>query len=196
MPPFRQAQESAQRSKSIMRPPSGALSCDKHKRPNLRRHVELVTRRPNLSFQRHSRLEQSDQRRPDQAADISHKAKASPDSTSLASQIWFPIRTAVFIGGCAGLHLGVSFLHFFRFGHLFLAHLVFRHIAFGHAVALGCRTCGGWVRCVSGLGHDGRGKQNESNCCKDRRAHGNLLVDPAGPTPPWTDCSRRLISCL
>jgi hypothetical protein len=47
----------------------------------------------NLSFQRHSRLEQSDQRHPDQADDISHKAKASPNSTSLASQIKFPIRT-------------------------------------------------------------------------------------------------------
>ena len=58
-------------------------------------HVELVTKRQNLSFQRHSRLEQSDQRQPDQAADISHKAKASPDSSSLASQIGFPITTGV-----------------------------------------------------------------------------------------------------
>jgi hypothetical protein len=38
-------------------------------------------------------LEQSDQRQPDQAADISHKATASPDSSSLASQIGFPIMT-------------------------------------------------------------------------------------------------------
>jgi hypothetical protein len=52
-----------------------------------------VTKRQNLSFQRHSRLEQSDQRHPDQADDISHKAKASPDSTSPASQIKFLIRT-------------------------------------------------------------------------------------------------------
>src|SRR5882724_1392094 len=57
-------------------------------------HIELVTKRQNLSFQRRSRLEQSDQRQPDQAADISHKAKASPDSSSLASQIGFPIMTA------------------------------------------------------------------------------------------------------
>jgi hypothetical protein len=42
-------------------------------------------------------LEQSDQRHPDQADDISHKAKASPDSTSLASQIKFPIRTRLFV---------------------------------------------------------------------------------------------------
>jgi hypothetical protein len=36
----------------------------------------------------------SDQRQPNQAANISHRSKASPDSTSLASRIEFPAMTS------------------------------------------------------------------------------------------------------
>jgi hypothetical protein len=56
-------------------------------------HVELMTKRQDLCLQRRSRPEQSDQRQPDQAANISHQPKASPDSTSLASRIEFPTMT-------------------------------------------------------------------------------------------------------
>src|SRR5437899_3287985 len=48
-----------------------------------------MTKRQDLCLQRRSRPEQSDQRQPDQAANISHQPKASPDSTSLASRIEF-----------------------------------------------------------------------------------------------------------
>src|ERR1700704_994707 len=56
-------------------------------------HVELMTKRQDLCLQRRSRPEQSDQRQPNQAANISHQPRASPDSTSLASRIEFPTMT-------------------------------------------------------------------------------------------------------
>src|SRR5258707_6042531 len=56
-------------------------------------HVELMTKRQDLCLQRRSRPEQSDQRQPDQAVNISHQPRASPDSTSLASRIEFPTTT-------------------------------------------------------------------------------------------------------
>src|SRR5437899_7985900 len=51
-------------------------------------------RRQDLCLQRRSRPEQSDQRQPNQAANISHQPRASPDSISLASRIEFPTMTA------------------------------------------------------------------------------------------------------
>jgi hypothetical protein len=56
-------------------------------------HVELMTKRQDLGLQRRSRPEQSDQRQPDQAANISHQPRASPNSTPLASRIEFPTMT-------------------------------------------------------------------------------------------------------
>jgi hypothetical protein len=44
-------------------------------------------------LQRRSRPEQSDQRQPNQAANISHQPRASPVSTLLASRIEFPTMT-------------------------------------------------------------------------------------------------------
>src|SRR6202047_1664890 len=52
-----------------------------------------MTKRQDLCLQRRSRPEQSDQRQPNQAANISHRPRASPDSTSLASRIEFPTMT-------------------------------------------------------------------------------------------------------
>src|ERR1700716_133891 len=52
-----------------------------------------MTKRQDLCLQRRSRPEQSDQRQPNQAANISHQPGASPDSTSLASRIEFPTMT-------------------------------------------------------------------------------------------------------
>src|SRR5258706_10479172 len=52
-----------------------------------------MTKRQDLCLQRRSRPEQSDQRQPDQAVNISHQPRASPDSTSLASRIEFPTMT-------------------------------------------------------------------------------------------------------
>src|SRR5882762_8666619 len=52
-----------------------------------------MTKRQDLCLQRRSRPEQSDQRQPNQAANISHQPRASPDSTSLASRIEFPTMT-------------------------------------------------------------------------------------------------------
>src|SRR6266481_6543768 len=52
-----------------------------------------MTKRQYLCLQRRSRPEQSDQRQPNQAANISHQPRASPDSTSLASRIEFPTMT-------------------------------------------------------------------------------------------------------
>jgi hypothetical protein len=46
-------------------------------------------------LQRRSRPEQSDQRQANQAANISHQPRASPDSTSLTSRIEFPTTTTV-----------------------------------------------------------------------------------------------------
>src|ERR1700716_1088715 len=54
-----------------------------------------MTKRQDLNLQRRSRPEQSDQRQPDQAANLSHQPGASPDSTSLASRIEFPTKTAL-----------------------------------------------------------------------------------------------------
>src|SRR5260370_34729077 len=56
-------------------------------------HVELMTKRQDLCLQRRSRPEQSDQRQPNQAANISHQPRASPDSTALTSRIEFPTMT-------------------------------------------------------------------------------------------------------
>src|ERR1039458_958925 len=56
-------------------------------------HVELMTKHQDLCLQRRSRPEQSDQRQPNQAANISHQPRASPNSTSLASRIEFPTVT-------------------------------------------------------------------------------------------------------
>src|SRR3981189_587265 len=59
-------------------------------------HVKLMTKRQDLYLQRRSRPEQSDQRQPNQAANISHQPRASPNSTPLASRIEFPTMTRVF----------------------------------------------------------------------------------------------------
>src|ERR1700692_2098065 len=56
-------------------------------------HVELMTKRQDLCLQRRSRPEQSDQRQPNQAENLSHQPRASPNSTSLASRIEFPTVT-------------------------------------------------------------------------------------------------------
>src|SRR6202795_738144 len=56
-------------------------------------HVELMTKRQDLYFQRCSRSEQSDQRQPNQAANISHQPRVSPNSTALTSRIEFPTMT-------------------------------------------------------------------------------------------------------
>src|SRR5882757_3570231 len=57
------------------------------------RHVKLMAKRQDLYLQRRSRPEQSDQRQPNQAANISHQPRASPNSTPLASRIEFPTMT-------------------------------------------------------------------------------------------------------
>src|ERR1700720_870879 len=56
-------------------------------------HVELMTKRQDLCLQRRSRPEQSDQCQPNQAANISHQPRASPNSTSFTSRIEFPTMT-------------------------------------------------------------------------------------------------------
>src|ERR1700732_2094116 len=58
-------------------------------------HVELMTKRQDLCLLRRSRPEQSDQRQPNQAANISHQPRASPNSTRLASRIEFSTMTPV-----------------------------------------------------------------------------------------------------
>src|ERR1700726_298364 len=58
-------------------------------------HVELMTKRQDLYLQRRSRSEQSDQRQPNQAANISHQPRASPNSTPLTSRIEFPTMTGI-----------------------------------------------------------------------------------------------------
>src|ERR1700704_5229744 len=55
-----------------------------------------MTKRQDLCLQRRSRSEQSDQRQPNQAANISHQPRASPDSTALTSRIEFPTMTTDF----------------------------------------------------------------------------------------------------
>src|SRR6202790_4956724 len=52
-----------------------------------------MTKLQELYLRRRSRSEQSDQRQANQAANISHQPRASPDSTSLASRIEFPTMT-------------------------------------------------------------------------------------------------------
>src|SRR5258708_20658878 len=52
-----------------------------------------MTKRQDLCLQRRSRPEQSDQRQPNQAANISHQPRASPNLTPLASRIEFPTMT-------------------------------------------------------------------------------------------------------
>src|ERR1700732_3199864 len=54
-----------------------------------------MTKRQDLCLQRRSRSEQSDQRQPNQTANISHQPRASPDSTALTSQIEFPTMTGI-----------------------------------------------------------------------------------------------------
>src|SRR3984893_3511463 len=56
-------------------------------------HVDLMTKRQDLCLQRRSRSEQSDQRQPNQAANISHQPRASPDPTALTNRIEFPTMT-------------------------------------------------------------------------------------------------------
>jgi hypothetical protein len=53
-----------------------------------------MTKRQDLCLRQRSRPEQSDQRQPNQAANISHQPRASPNSTPLASRIEFPTTTA------------------------------------------------------------------------------------------------------
>src|SRR3979411_2875283 len=60
-----------------------------------------MTKRQDLYLQRRSRSEQSDQRQPNQAANISHQPRASPNSTSLASRIEFPTMTTVITAAAA-----------------------------------------------------------------------------------------------
>src|ERR1700730_7401161 len=54
-----------------------------------------MTKRQDLCLQRRARSEQSDQRQPNQAANISHQPRASPDSTALTSRIEFPTMTGL-----------------------------------------------------------------------------------------------------
>src|ERR1700676_2739289 len=54
-----------------------------------------MTKRQDLCLQRRSRPEQSDQRQANQAKNISHQPRASPNSTSLASRIEFPTMTTI-----------------------------------------------------------------------------------------------------
>jgi hypothetical protein len=54
--------------------------------------------RQDLYLQRRSRPEQSDQRQPNQAANVTHQPRASPDSTSLASRIEFSTMKRVNVG--------------------------------------------------------------------------------------------------
>src|SRR6202022_1074056 len=52
-----------------------------------------MTKRQDLCLRQRSRPEQSDQRQPNQAANISHQPRASPNSTPLTSRIEFPTMT-------------------------------------------------------------------------------------------------------
>jgi hypothetical protein len=54
-----------------------------------------MTKHQDLCLQRRSRPEQSNQRQPNQAANVSHQPIASPNSTPLASRIEFPTMTSV-----------------------------------------------------------------------------------------------------
>src|ERR1700688_4820888 len=74
-----------------------------------------MTKRQDLRLQRRSRPEQSDQRQPNQAANISHQPRASPNSPPLASRIEFPTMTlgrsfaAQFWAGCTTSMSGFDF---------------------------------------------------------------------------------------
>src|ERR1700722_12914058 len=57
-------------------------------------HVKLMTQNRVFSLKRDPRPERSDQRQPNEATDLSHRAGASPDSISVASKIEFPTGTA------------------------------------------------------------------------------------------------------
>src|SRR6266481_5862714 len=70
-----------------------------------------MTKRQDLYLQRRSRSEQSDQRQPNQAANISHQPRASPDSTSLASRIEFPTMTGDAVLNQTPVDLGIPFVH-------------------------------------------------------------------------------------
>src|SRR5260370_25039104 len=85
-------------------------------------HVELMTKRQDLCLQRRSRPEQSDQRQPNRAANISHQPRASPNSTSLASRIEFPTVTVrpagLWVHGLANNRPSrISTLLLLRFGY-------------------------------------------------------------------------------
>src|ERR1700726_2826395 len=79
--------------------PSKYQTVDAGEGSSLRRftpqHAELMTKRQDLYLQRRSRPEKSDQRQPNQPANISHQPRASPNSTPLASRIEFPTMTGV-----------------------------------------------------------------------------------------------------
>src|SRR4030088_2773017 len=83
--------------------PGKYQTVDAGERWSLRRftpqHVELMTKYQDLYLQRRSRSEQSDQRQPNQAKNISHQARASPDSTALTSRIEFPTMTGPTLPG-------------------------------------------------------------------------------------------------
>jgi hypothetical protein len=66
-----------------------------------------MTKRQVLYLQRRSRPEQSDQRQPNQAANISHQPRASPNSTALASRIEFPTITGHSLSSAIGLKKGI-----------------------------------------------------------------------------------------
>ncbi len=53
------------------------------------------------------------------------------------------------LAGAQKLDPNVALPHFFGSGHLFLVYFDSGHIAFGHVIALGCRTCRGWALFVS-----------------------------------------------
>ena len=58
-------------------------------------HIELMTKRQDLCLQRSSRPEQSDQRRPNQPAKITHRKEVSTDSRALVSRFDFAVGTGV-----------------------------------------------------------------------------------------------------
>src|SRR6202011_3806640 len=58
-------------------------------------HVKLMTQNRVFSLKRDPRPERSDQRQPNWATDLWHKAGASPDSISVASKIEFPTGTPI-----------------------------------------------------------------------------------------------------
>src|SRR3979409_668882 len=67
-----------------------------------------MTKRQDLCLQRRSRSEQSDRRQPNQAANISHQPRASPDSTALTSRIEFPTMTGSVLDRERAFNLSIS----------------------------------------------------------------------------------------